>query len=104
MPDNILLVMGLGNDGGEGGGGPLPGQHLVLDLPDLLLEVPGGGVDSLPDAVQSEVSIISLGQSEHSITWGKTALSRPHLQHRDPPDLDIRNRKFFSIIKMDKHL
>ena len=104
MPDNILLVMGLRNDGGEGGGGPLPGQHLVLDLPDLLLEVPGGGVDSLPDAVQSEVSIISLDQSELSITWGKTALSRPHLQHRGPPDLDIRNRKFFSIIKMDKHL
>ena len=96
--------MSLGNDGSEGGGGPLPGQHLVLDLPDLLLEVPGGGVDSLPDAVQSEVSIISLGQSEHSITWGKTALSRPHLQRRGPPDLDIRNRKFFSIIKMDKHL
>ena len=54
--------MGLGNDGGEGGGGPLPGQHLVLDLPDLLLEVPGGGVHGLPDAVQSEVSIISLDQ------------------------------------------
>ena len=96
--------MSLGNDGGEGGGGPLPGQHLVLDLPDLLLEVPGGGVDSLPDAVQSEVRIISLDQSELSITWGKTALSRPHLQHRGPPDLDIRNRKFFSKLKMDKHL
>ena len=51
-PVNILLVMGLGNDGGQGGGGPLPGQHLVLDLADLLLQVPGGGVHGLPDADQ----------------------------------------------------
>ena len=51
-PVKILLVMGLGNDGGQGGGGPLPGQHLVLDLADLLLQVPGGGVHGLPDAGQ----------------------------------------------------
>ena len=84
--------MGLGNDGGEGGGGPLPGQHLVLDLANLLLEVPGSGVHSLPDADQYEVSIVSLSQSEHSITWGSTAWSLPHLRHKGPPDLEIRNK------------
>ena len=59
--DNILLVMGLGDDGGEGGGGPLPGQHLVLDLSNLLLQVPGGGVHGLPDA---EKSVLEYCQSQ----------------------------------------
>ena len=81
--------MGLGDDGGEGGGGPLPGQHLVLDLSNLLLQVPGGGVHGLPDAEKSYWRIVSLSQAGHSLTWGKTAWSLTHLQHRGYPDLEI---------------
>ena len=44
-----LLVVSLGDDRGQGGSLSLPGQHLVLDLPDLLLEVPGLGRHRLPD-------------------------------------------------------
>ena len=90
--NNILLVMGLGNDGGERGGGPLPGQHLVLNLSNLLLQVPGGGVHGLPDAEKSVLSIGSLIQSGHSLTWGKTAWSLTHLQRRGYLDLEIRNK------------
>ena len=63
-----VLVMGLRDDRGEGGGGPLPGQHLVLDLPDFFLEVPGGGVHGLPDTGVVQLGLSLPGSTELLLT------------------------------------
>ena len=48
LPDVLfLLVVSLGDHGGQGGALSLPGQHLVLNLPNLLLQVPGLSWDGL---------------------------------------------------------
>ena len=44
-----LLIVSLRDDGSKGRALSLPRQHLVLNLPDFLLEIPGFGWDGLPD-------------------------------------------------------
>ena len=61
--------MGVGNDGGEGGGGPLPGEHLVLDLADLLLEVPGLGVHRLPHAGVPQLRLALARGAQILLAW-----------------------------------
>ena len=61
--------MGVGNDGGEGGGGPLPGEHLVLDLADLLLEVPGLGVHRLPHAGVPQLRLALARGTQVLLAW-----------------------------------
>ena len=44
-----LLVVSIRNDWSKGSGSSLPGQHLVLDLANLLLQILALGGNSLPD-------------------------------------------------------
>jgi len=90
------LVMGLGNDGGQGGGGPLPGQHLVLDLADLLLEVPGGGVHSLPDA-----GVVQLG---FSLTCGTKNLLTFQCTHVVCPEFCLLSQGDVGCMNFEWHL
>ena len=61
--------MSLGDHGGQGGALSLPGQHLVLNLPDLLLEVPGLGGDGLPDGGIPDTALPLPGSAESLLAW-----------------------------------
>ena len=56
--------MGLRDDGSQGSSLSLPGQHLILNLANLLLEVPGLGRDGLPDGGVPHPALALPGSAE----------------------------------------
>ena len=65
--------MSLGYDGGQRSPESLPGEHLVLNLANLLLEVPGLGRDRLPDGGIPDPALALPGSTESLLTCSRTS-------------------------------